>query len=329
MSDQHWKWRMHGAPVYMADNVPELEPDVIVCTDMMDVAAFRGILNQRKIHVPVITYFHESQTAYPVSSRDSDKEAKRDHHYTFINFTSALASNEVVFNSVFHKNSFLSAIHELLKRMPDYRLTGKVAEIEAKSQVMYPPLSDELFGVREKDESSNIPVILWNHRWEYDKNPEDFFHVLQRLKQNAVRFRLIVCGESFERCPDIFNTSRELFSDELIHWGYASSADEYMNLLRKSDILPVTSYQEYFGYSVTEAIACGVYPLLPDRLVYPEHVGNRRVLYGQTPDELFSQLLGVIQSKEYLKHDLSGEMDKYRWSSWISKYDNLISKYEE
>ena len=27
------------------------------------------------------------------------------------------------------------------------------------------------------------PLILWNHRWEYDKNPTDFFKVLYKMQE--------------------------------------------------------------------------------------------------------------------------------------------------
>jgi glycosyltransferase involved in cell wall biosynthesis len=41
------------------------------------------------------------------------------------------------------------------------------------------------------------PVILWNHRWEHDKNPELFFRTLFRLKEEGARFKLIAAGEKF------------------------------------------------------------------------------------------------------------------------------------
>ena len=33
-----------------------------------------------------------------------------------------------------------------------------------------------------KTSAKREPLILWNHRWEYDKNPEPFFQSLFRLK---------------------------------------------------------------------------------------------------------------------------------------------------
>ena len=29
-------------------------------------------------------------------------------------------------------------------------------------------------------------IILWNHRWEYDKNPEDFFNCLKQIKNENI-----------------------------------------------------------------------------------------------------------------------------------------------
>jgi hypothetical protein len=40
--------------------------------------------------------------------------------------------------------------------------------------------------------------------------------------------------------------------------------------MKQSDIVISTSYQENFGISICEAVACGAFPLLPLRLAYPE-----------------------------------------------------------
>ncbi|MFQ5459319.1 MAG: DUF3524 domain-containing protein, partial [Anaerolineae bacterium] len=45
MPGRFWKWRMHGGAVTMARRLSEEggAPDVVLATDMLDVAAFRGL----------------------------------------------------------------------------------------------------------------------------------------------------------------------------------------------------------------------------------------------------------------------------------------------
>ena len=73
-------------------------------------------------------------------------------------------------------------------------------------------------------------------------------------------------GSSFEKNVG----SKEEFEDEIIHFGYCEKPEDYKRYLLSSDIIPVTSIQEFFGISVMEAVYCNTYPVLPNRLTYPE-----------------------------------------------------------
>ena len=44
---------------------------------------------------------------------------------------------------------------------------------------------------------NDIPIILWNHRWEYDKNPEDFFKCLKEIQSKNIDFQLVILGVYF------------------------------------------------------------------------------------------------------------------------------------
>ena len=173
LEGRHWKWRMHGSAVTFADMVIKSGEvfDTVVAASLTDTALLKSLLQPEMPKTRFITYFHENQLAYPWSENDREP-CRTDMHYAFINFTSALASDTALFNSEFNKNTFFSALERFLRLFPDNRLTYKIDEIYKKSQVLYPGI-DQIPLSPEKDD--NVLKILWNHRWEYDKDPDGFF----------------------------------------------------------------------------------------------------------------------------------------------------------
>ena len=201
--------------------------------------------------------------------------------YAWINYLSALASDRVVFNSQFHLDEFFGALPDLLRRFPDYAHLGALAELRAKSSVLRLGLDlDGLDAARPAAEAqrSREPgplVVLWNHRWEYDKNPQAFFRAVNRLDDAGERFRLILAGKTFEEQPPAFQAGFSRYAERVLHYGFAESFQDYAALLWRSDVVVSTSVHEFFGVSMLEAIHCGCHPLLPDRLTYPELVPER------------------------------------------------------
>lgn len=327
---RHWKWRMHGGAVALAKqfNKSDFNPDLIIATSMMDLTSFLALTRERSSKVPIAFYFHENQLTYPWSPQDRDKNNKRDNHYSFINYTSALAADKVLFNSEYHKNAFLEALPGFLNQFPDKRGKESIKLIEEKSEVLYLGLDLKRFDAFRffEEEKQREAVLLWNHRWEYDKNPEQFFNTLFELKRGGVEFKLIVLGEQNDVNPSIFGEAKEVLHEEIMHWGYSESFDEYAQWLWKADILPVTSNQDFFGGSVIEAMYCNCIPLLPNRLVYPEHIPDKlesTLLYEG--ESLFNRLKGAIRKVNiYRQYDYQSVIKKYDWSELIDKYDLLF-----
>jgi len=264
---RHWKWRMEGSAIHFAELLNKRSdlPHAILVTDMLDLAVFRSLLRPDLSRIPVAIYFHENQFAYPVSASNDREE----FHYAWKNFTSALTADVVIFNSEYNRTSFFSGLRNLLDRLPDYSPKELVDQIEEKSLLI--PVGLELPELRTKQaEAGGGPVLLWNHRWEHDKGPEEFFELLFQLKSQGFDFRLIVLGERYEKSPEIFNKAKEELQQEILHWGYAENRDEYWSWLQQADLLPVTSKHDFFGISVVEAIHAGVVPILPRALAYPE-----------------------------------------------------------
>ncbi len=328
MKGQFWKWRMHGGAVTLARkfNKMKWKPDLIFATDMLDLTTFLSLTREKSSGIPTAIYFHENQLSYPWSPDDRDIQNKRDSHYGFINYSSALSADKVFFNSEFHMKSFLEALQPFLKQFPDYQELGTIDVIKEKSEVLYLGIDLNRFHKHILTKDSK-PKILWNHRWEYDKNPESYFHILKEVKDEGFDFSLVILGENFSKTPKVFEESKKEFRNQIEHWGYVDSFKEYAKWLWKSHIIPVTSNQEFFGASIMEAIFCGVWPILPSRLTYPEllprefHSEN---IYD-TDEELFSKICWAIKNYQKLSQSklvtISGQFD---WRVMAPEYDKKL-----
>lgn len=267
-----WKWRMRLAAPHFAGvltNDPRYTGktfDRILCSSLVDVAALRGLLPSHLRTVPLLTYFHENQFAYPMQVSEA-----RDVHFGLTNLTTALASDGLAFNSQYNLDSFLAGCRELLAKMPDMSLPGYEEAIRVKAVILHPGLDfseiDSCFAERQ---TGRAPVLVWNHRWEHDKNPELFFNTLYGLAEQGISFGLIVLGESFRNQPPVFAQAAQRLARHMVHFGYAADRQEYCRLLCQGDVVVSTANHEFYGIAVLEAVRAGCRPLVPDRLAYRE-----------------------------------------------------------
>ncbi len=330
-----WRWRMRGAALTMARLVREQHPppDVIVTTDMLDVATFRALTRDvLPPTVPVAVYFHENQLTYPLPAGRS-----RDLSYAWLNLTSALAADAVLFNSAFHQRSLLAALPDLLHRQHDYHELPVIATIAAKSVVLppgialaeivqpAPPPPDDADGHAD---DNNRPIILWNSRWEYDKQPDVFFAALAELAAQGSAFRLIVAGEHIDPAAAAFVAARTRWQAYTLHWGYAPDREQYLQLLRRADIVVSTAMQEFFGISVVEALAAGCIPVLPHRLSYPDLLPpamHATCLYADDR-HLAATLAAVIAQRATLAaYDWRAVAAAYDWQHLAPRYDAVLA----
>jgi glycosyltransferase involved in cell wall biosynthesis len=262
-----WKWRMRHAAVTFAGEVrPRLAQgarwDLLFCSDMLNLAEFLGLAPKEIRDLPSLLYLHENQLTYPLRA-----ESERDYQFGLTNMTSALAARGVWFNSGFHRDSFLEALRAILSRMPDHQPFDAIEQIRAKAEVFPPGVHP--FPARGPREPGPLR-ILWAARWEHDKNPEEFFAALKRLKDRQIPFRISVIGEQFREVPEVFAQTHEDFADRIDRWGYQPERADYEAALLAADVFVSTAAHEFFGLSAVEATLAGAYPLVPRRLAYPE-----------------------------------------------------------
>lgn len=266
MEGRFWKWRMHGGPVTLADEAVTLAdrtgpPNVLVASSMLDLATFIGLTGAALGNPPSLLYMHENQLTYPLSPRTRGEDLS----YGFINWRSMIAADQVVFNTHFHREAFFDAVVGFLKNFPDYRQLDLVEPVRAKTSVVGVGVP-----VRSHRPTKNAaPLILWNQRWEYDKNPTELFEILYAVADAGIDFRLAVTGENFRQTPAEFEDALRRLKDQIVQFGYATASD-YAVLVEAADIVISTALHEFFGVAVTEAMAAGAFPVLPRRLSYPE-----------------------------------------------------------
>ena len=320
---RHWKWRMAAGAIQLAQSINQSNKafDVILVTDMLDVTVFKSLLSPQYQRVKLVLYMHENQFVYPHQTLDSDKN--RDRHYGLINYKSILVADEVWFNSKFHKEIFYTELEQFLGVFPESSAHIKLAnKCLLKSSVM--PLGIDCDAIdKVKMAKPEKPAILWNHRWEYDKNPDLFFNTLMRLSEEGFDFNLNVVGERYTNSPAIFSQAKLKLANHITHWGFADSKEAYYKVLWQSNLLPITTNQEFFGLSVLEAMYCDVMPLLPNRLSYSDLYADLNVFYN-TDSEFYLQLKKQLSQMEF--KSFRNRASVFNWESIVKQYEQRLIK---
>lgn len=278
MAARHWKWRMRGSALHFAGrhrDVLEQPSDVLLAGSYLPLAELCGLVPELQ-RVRRVLFFHENQWEYPVREAHA---GERDHHFGFTQVVSAAAADLCLFNSEFNRSSFLRGARAVCAALPDHRPDAWLDRIEQRSEVMPLPVEyPELAGAdaaavcdtpRGPARAAG-PLLLWNHRWEHDKDPDAFFAGLLRLRQEGVPFRVAVCGERFAEAPAVFDAARSELGDRVEHWGHLDDRAAYAALLARASVVVSTARHEFFGLAVLEAVAAGARPCVPDRLAYRE-----------------------------------------------------------
>jgi len=181
--------------------------------------------------------------------------------------------------------------------------------------------------IEGKDTSENdgdAPVIVWNHRWEHDKNPEAFFQALFNLQENGIDFQLIVLGESFRNQPEIFQQAKERLAARILHFGYCQHKEDYFTWLRRGTIVVSTAIHEFFGMSVLEAVRSGCMPLVPDRLAYRELFPKK---YRYAGGQLTEKLAEIIRTrKKITPTEAKNLTEPYSWQTLKNSYEQWLQQ---
>ena len=260
LPDKKWQWKMRASSLYFAQQIPTAHNiKVLFASSMVNLCEFMGLRPDLK-GVKTVLYFHENQLNYP--KRKTEEE--RDFHFGWIEVLSCLTATHVVFNSEYNMNSFFQEIPILLSKVPSFGFDVEkvLSDIRSKSSVLYFPLKIpeaylKVDNIKELAEETKTVNVLWNHRWEYDKDPDTFFDVIIKVAKRTKNMKVFVLGEAFEEQPEVFTKAKvELEALGAIgYWGFCESKEKYYEMLNKCHIVVSTAIHEFYGVAIIEAVS--------------------------------------------------------------------------
>ena len=299
LSGRRFRWRIRGNPISWLNRLPESLPDLIFATSMVDLATIKG-LHPRLADVPAWYYFHENQFAYPLSEHQLNRIDPQ-----MVQLYGALASERLFFNSEFNRSTFLDGVFDLLRTKPQADSQGIRLQLEAKSSVLPIPIRP-IPPAAQKDPG----LILWNHRWEYDKAPELFAEAMVRLaKFPDIDFRLALLGDRSSAFPSpaLLRLREELPGRILMD--ERADSETYKEIVGRSTVAVSTALHEFQGLAMLEAVSAGAHPLVPDDLCYPEQYPEANRYQAGDTKALADRL------KEWFRRGFPPLPDVSAWSS--------------
>ncbi len=286
---RHFRWRIRGNPLSWLHMLPKQPADLIIASSMVDLATLKG-LHPQLTGIPCLYYFHENQFAYPANSQQHQSIDPQ-----MVQLYGALAADKVLFNSHYNQSSFIQGINQLLNKLPDAIPANVAQMIEKKSQVL--PVAIETMEQEKQGQNRNPQLILWNHRWEYDKSPEVFVEALKKLQQQGINFQLALLGERAESSHPALQEIEQQFASHILVNGRVER-QLYKRYLAQAGIVVSTAIHEFQGLAMLEAVSAGATPVAPDSLCYPEQY-PKKFLYKATDSEsLANKLTTFLQQPE-------------------------------
>jgi len=345
---RYFNWRIRGNSLSWAVNNAETFKtrfDFIVASSTVDLSALIGMAPSLA-NIPSVLYYHDNQFDYPKSSHQNKSIEPK-----IVSLYAAVAATKIVFNSNYNRQTFLSGVDTLLKKLPDHTPKNLTKSLYDKSCVIPVPLKQEIFEFSGKHKAKNSTLeVIWNHRWEYDKGPDTLLAFFKKLSP-SLQLKVHIVGQSFRHIPKAFERLKLLLKERkwLGQWGYLDSREEYFALLHQSDIVLSTALHDFQGLSILESVVAGCSPLVPDGLAYTElfasceryerfslvgegrkvssdqilDVDQNRVVEqeAQAAVMLFNKLYAKFQSEEPLP---SLDMSHLSWSSLLLQYQKLF-----
>ena len=320
-----WRRRMRRGAQELATAATELTGrfDFIVATDMLDLPAFLALTRPRFSGLPIMLYMHENQFTYPRL-----RGTKFNSWFGAINYVSACAADLVAFNSEFHRQDFLGALRALDSQPNNWLVSNAIEAIAAKSVVLPVGVELEWLDAERVPRPAGPPIVLWNHRWEFDKDPAVFARAAIALAEDGIPFRLALAGEPGNNpAPELAGLA-EALSEHIYHAGFLANPRAYARLLRDSSIVVSTTRHEIFGDGIVEALYCGCFPVVPARFNYPALVppGLHAQALFTAEDDFRAKLRTALLAPPAESEPLRESAERFAWRNVSPQWDSALTR---
>lgn len=317
---RHFSWRVRASGMLwgLEAEADFRQPyDLIIATSLSGLAPLKAMCPALQ-SVPIWVYFHENQFAHPLSGKQN-----RDHQigWQFQSIQNALMADWISFNTDFNRRTFLDGARKLLKRLPEKLPGDPMSRLERQSDVLPVPLNDACRVFRKVPKERDL--IVWNHRWEWDKQPKRFLTALSEISRAGFDFRLAMMGSGGGRSIE-FDEFRDHLADHLVHWGHAS-VDDYDYWMSKAGIGVSTSLHDFQGLSMLELAQAGATVVVPNRVAYPECLPGAAFYPGSELDERQD----IDDLKAVLMALLQGEVAQRPLIDTLPEWTQLRTEYAE
>lgn len=262
---RHFSWRIEASGWMWAlsdDAAFQQSYDLIIATSLTQVVTLKAQCPALR-DVPLWLYFHENQFAHPLSNQ---QQATHQTAWQFKSLENAFCADWVSFNTHFNRDTFFAGARKLLQQFPETLPGDPLSRLEQKFDVLPVPLTDRFVDLREHEKDPRL--IVWNHRWEWDKQPQRFLQALLALQDQGVVFRLAMLGSGGGR-GERFAEQRQALGERVVHWGEATAA-EYEHWLGRAGIGVSTALHDFQGLAMLELAQAGATCIVPRRQAYPE-----------------------------------------------------------
>ena len=321
-SDTGWRRSLVTAPSLFAAEIENRAGniDALIASTPIDLATVFGLLDRSTPRPPTLLYMHESQIGYPLGPKGGQA-----YRAIVADWASIMSADRVAVASHFHADLLLTELPVFIEGL----IKGGGAKLKATlKNIQVLPVGIEESRTSTAFQSGDLKV-LWNHRWAHDKRPDEFVHAMRKLASEGLDFEIFALGDVERSGMKAHSRLKAHLGERLAICG-PRSRKEYLDALQRSDIVVSTAHHDFFGISVSEAIAAGARPVLPKRLAYPELVPTELhsdLLYeGSLEDALRTQL--VLDRSELHIHKAATQkhVSRFSWRHLAPRYDAFIDQ---